>query len=433
MRTNSPTVCTAGGKFGIPSTPSRPSAEMRVPMRLKGPAVALASLLAVIAATYGSPALEWPQFRGPSANGLASEADVPTHFEQPAWTADLPGRGISSPIIVGHRVFITAASGPRQDQLHVLCFDARSGSLAWERRFWATGRTQCHPKTSVATPTPASDGLRLYVTFSSNDVICLDLDGNLLWLRGLTVDYPNASNSLGMASSLVVAGSTLVVMAENDSESFTAGLDLVHGQNRWKLERPKLANWTSPVPLPPAAGSPVVGIQSGKGITAVNADTGRILWEYKEGAGTIASSVVYDQTLFVPSHGLTALKLDSSGEPPEQIWRAGQLRPDTASPIVLPDQALVINAAGVLTSGSLEKGSRRWQLRLKGPFSATPVASGNHLYCVNEAGLLQVIQTQPDEGQVVGTYPLAETILSTPAIAHGALYVRSDRHLWKLN
>ena len=98
-----------------------------------------------------------------------------------------------------------------------------------------------HTKTSVAASSPASDGERIYALYSSNDLICLDLEGNLKWLRGLTSDYPNASNSLGMASSVVIAAGTVVVQVENDSESFAAGIDPDTGINRWKIDRPKKA------------------------------------------------------------------------------------------------------------------------------------------------------------------------------------------------
>src|SRR5690606_16848625 len=141
------------------------------------------------------------------------------------WSQELPGRGLSSPIIVGDQVIVTASSGYRQTRLHVLSFAAADGSLQWEREFWATGRTASHPKTCVAAPTPASDGERIFAFYSSNDLACLDLDGNLLWYRGLTYDFPNASNSLGMSSSLVVADGTVVAMVENDSDSFTTGVD----------------------------------------------------------------------------------------------------------------------------------------------------------------------------------------------------------------
>ena len=186
----------------------------------------LTTTILAIASTVLFGGADWPQFRGADSSGVAADSNLPTEIgENIAWSAELPGRGLSGPIVVGGRVLLTASSGYQQDRLHVLCFDAKSGKKLWERQFWATGRTLCHPKMCNATPTPASDGKRVFAFYSSNDVICLDLDGNLEWMRGMTHDYPNASNSLGMASSPVVAGDTLIVPVENLSESFTAGLD----------------------------------------------------------------------------------------------------------------------------------------------------------------------------------------------------------------
>ena len=377
---------------------------------------------------------DWPQFRGPLGNGVATGASVPTKFDTRSilWAADLPGRGLSSPIIIGDRVFVTCSSGPKQERLHVICFSATDGRQLWERQFWATGRTMCHDKTCVAAPTPASDGERIFAIFSSNDLVCLDLDGNLLWLRGLTLDYPNASNSLGMSSSLTVADGVLIAMLENDSESFTAGLDAKTGVNRWKLDRPKMANWTSPTLIKSAGGPTQVLLQSGKGVTAVEPATGKIVWSYTDGASTIPSGTVSDGVLYLPSQGLTALQPSPDGNSPKQLWRSGQLRPATSSPMVLNGRVFTLNDAGVLSCGDLADGKRLWQLRLKGPFSATPVAAGTFLYCVNEKGVLQVVNVAAPEGAVTSEVDLGKTVLGTPAISHGAVYVRSDGKLWKL-
>ena len=377
---------------------------------------------------------DWPQFRGPLGNGVATGASVPTNLTARSilWAADLPGRGLSSPIIIGDRVFVTCSSGPKQERLHVICFSATDGRQLWERQFWATGRTMCHDKTCVAAPTPASDGERIFAIFSSNDLVCLDLDGNLLWLRGLTLDYPNASNSLGMSSSLTVADGVLIAMLENDSESFTAGLDAKTGVNRWKLDRPKMANWTSPTLIKSAGGPTQVLLQSGKGVTAVEPATGKIVWSYTDGASTIPSGTVSDGVLYLPSQGLTALQPSPDGNSPKQLWRSGQLRPATSSPMVLNGRVFTLNDAGVLSCGDLADGKRLWQLRLKGPFSATPVAAGTFLYCVNEKGVLQVVNVAAPEGAVTSEVDLGKTVLGTPAISHGAVYVRSDGKLWKL-
>lgn len=392
-------------------------------------------LLCLAALTAGSlHAGDWLQFRGPHGNGVSDETNLPAALDAQniAWKINLPGRGLSSPIIVGDRVFVTASSGPKQERLHVICFNAADGSKRWERQFWATGVTLVHEKTSVAAPTPASDGELIFALFSSNDLVCLDLDGNLQWLRGLTHDYPRASNSLGMSSSLVVTDGIVVAMVENDSESFTAGLDVKSGVNLWKLDRPKMANWTSPYLLKGANTPTLVALQSGKGIAAVEPRTGRVVWEYTDGASTIPSGTVSGGIIFAPSKGMTALTPGVDGQPPTQIWRSGQLRPSTPSPVVLEGRVFTLNDAGVLTAGSAIDGNRLWQLRLKGPHSATPVVAGTLLYCVNEAGLLQVVDSTAPEGAIVGELDLGQVVLSTPSIAHGALYVRSDGTLWKL-
>jgi outer membrane protein assembly factor BamB len=392
--------------------------------------ISLSLLLAAAATLCGA---DWPQFRGPNGNGVSGETGVPTSLDSASgksWKINLPGEGLSSPIIVGDRVFVTCSSGLKQQRLHVICFSAADGSKLWERRFWATGRTMCHEKTAVAAPTPASDGERVVAIFSSNDIVCLDLDGNLIWLRGLGRDYPNASNSLGMSSSLVIAGGIVVAQVESQSEAFTAGLDLQNGVNRWKLERARGPNWTSPVVLKNGAAE-LVALQSSKGVVAVEPATGRTVWHYTNSASSVPSSTPNGGTLLVPSQGLTALEFGAAGESPKPLWRSNQLRPGTPSPTVLGARIFSLNDGGVLTCGDAATGERLWQLRLKGPFSASPVAAGTFLYCANEKGLVQVVDTTKPEGEVVSELDLGEPIIGTPSIANGAIYFRSDARLWK--
>jgi len=380
-------------------------------------------------------AADWLQFRGPGGTGISPEANLPVQLDAKSvtWKIALPGRGLSSPVIVGDKIFVTACSSTEQDRLHVLCFSAKTGAKLWERQFWATGRTMSHPKTSVAANTPCSDGKRLFCLFSSNDLLCLDLDGNVLWLRGLTRDYPNASNSLGMAASPIVVGDTLVVPVENDSESFSAGIDVATGQNRWKRDRPKQACWATPVVVPDAkTGQPLVVLQSGPGLSVVNARTGQVAWYFTDGASTMSSSVFTGGILYVPSKGMTAMKPGAVGAHPEVLWQNAQLTPNTASPIVLGDKLFTLNAAGILSAASVKDGKRLWQLRTTGPYSATPVGFGKHLFLVNEKGLVQVVNTAAPEGEVVSKLDLKDTIIGTPSIGAGALFIRSDKALVKL-
>ncbi|MBT7982542.1 MAG: PQQ-binding-like beta-propeller repeat protein [Akkermansiaceae bacterium] len=378
---------------------------------------------------------DWLQFRGTDHRGIAESSDLPTSISSEkniTWKKSLPGRGLSSPIIIGNQIFLTAASTTNQSRLHIMCFDSNDGTTQWSREFWATGRTICHEKTCVAAPTPASDGKHIYALYSSNDLICLDLNGNLKWMRALMQDYPNASNSLGLASSPIIVSDTLIVQVENDSESFAAGIDLNKGTNIWKFPRTKKANWTSPIKV----GKNVVAIQGSEGVTAIEASSGEILWSYSEGASTIPSSVASKDgsTLFIPSNGITALKPRNDNNTPEILWQEPQLRPGTASPIIVNDKIFIINRAGVLNAAKKDTGERLWRLRLEGPFSGSPVASKGHIYIASERkGLLQSVDLSGKEGKITGTIELGETILGTPAIANDSLYVRSDHHLWKIS
>ena len=395
-------------------------------------------LLALAALSSISLAGDWPQFRGPDSTGTADDAKIPAKLKID-WSAPLPGRGLASPIVVGGKVFITASSGPQQERLHVLCFAAADGAKLWERQLLATGRTMSHPKTAVAAGTPCSDGRQVFALWSSNDLAAFDLDGNLLWLRGLTADYPNASNSLGMASSPIVIGETVIAMIENDSESYSLGLDVKTGRNLWKLDRPKAANWTSPVPFRAnAKTAPFALLQSTKGLLAVDATSGSQLWEYTDGASTMSSSVVAAGVIYAPSNGITALTPQASGTAPTQLWRSKQLNPSTISPLVFDGRLFSVNGAGVLATANARTGDNGWKLRLTGPFSGSPVGAGARLLAVNEKGLVQVVDIAAAEGAVLGTLQLPlkdgteELVLCTPALSGDRVFIRTDSMLWRL-
>jgi len=245
-------------------------------------------------------------------------------------------------------------------------------------------------------------------------------------------DYPNASNSLGLASSPVITAGTLVVQVENDSDSFAMGIELQSGINRWKIPRTKRANWTSPVILKDG----VVALQGSSGVTGIDAANGKELWTFGDGASTIPSSSPSKDgsTLYIPSNGITVIKPRADNNTPEVLWQQAQLRPGTASPLVHGEKLFIINRAGVLNAANRKNGERLWRIRLEGPFSGSPVTTGNFLYIASERkGMLQCVDLRGNEGKVIGTIELGETILGTPALSSDALYIRSDMSLWKIS
>jgi len=378
---------------------------------------------------------DWLQFRG--ANGASSSTDAapPDSWNETtnvAWKASLPGRGVSGPIVVKDRTYVTCSSGVKQDRLHVVCFDNKTGDEVWQREFWATGRTLTHPFSAVAAPTPASDGQRIFAFYSSNDLACLDLDGNLLWYRGLAFDYPKAGNDIGMASSPVVVGETVVVQIENQGDSFAAGIDVATGATRWRVERAHHANWVSPIALPgDREGNRIVLLQSASGLTAHNSMTGEELWRYDVPCSTTPSVAVSEDHIFIPANGLTVLKLAPDATVPSLVWDSSQLSPSAASPIVVGDRVYTMNGSGVLSCGDIATGERLWQLRVGGKFWSTPVVAGDRMYCINSDGAAKVVQLG-DKGEIVSSNEFSDEIKGSPAISAGALYVRSDRYLWKI-
>lgn len=399
--------------------------------------------LSLIAGVSLFAAADWAQFRGPDGAGFAPSAKLPTSFDikekkNVAWEADLPGRGPASPIVVGDRVFVTASSGARQDKLHVLAFDTKSGKQLWHRQFWATGRCFTHPSIGTAAPSPASDGKHIYAFYSSNDLVCLTLDGDLVWYRGLAHDFPKAGNDIGMSSSPVLADNTVVVQIENQGDSFAAGIDTATGETKWRIKRDPQSNWASPAVLPgKGKRKTVVLLQSLSGLAAYDPQTGDEVWTFKGPTGGVASPVGVGDRVYLPSNGIVALNFNDQTSAPEVAWDSNRIRPDGAGPAIF-DNRIYGLGTGVLTCVDATDGTDLWKTRLpgagqgQGRYWAVPVIAGGHLYSINQEGLAHIVKLGDKEGTVVGTAEFGEQIQASPAIAGNALYVRGDKHLWKI-
>jgi outer membrane protein assembly factor BamB len=389
-------------------------------------AVTLLSVTA-LSATAG----DWPQFRGPNGAAVAADTGLPVKWsttENVRWKIDLPGRGVGNPVIANGHVFLTASSGWQQDRLHVLCYDVADGKKRWERQFWATGNTTSHQKTCMAGPTPVTDGKNVYALFATGDLFALDADGNLLWYRALVRDYPDITNQVGMAASPVLWRDTLFVPMENAGDSFVAGLDVRDGTNRWKARRKKDIIWTTPLVVPNGDGADVLFLSS-KDLTAFDAATGKKMWEITDKEMSPVSSVAAgkDGTVLVP--GAEFLLLRPGGAKPEVVWKTNKLKNTTyASPLIYQNRIYNYSSIG-LTCARAADGKVLWQQRLKGPFSSSPVGADGKVYCVNEEGTVFVLEAG-DEAKVLGENAMGEVILATPAVADGAIFLRSDQHLY---
>jgi outer membrane protein assembly factor BamB len=361
---------------------------------------------------------------------VSAETGLPLRWgpaENIRWKVNLPGRGVSCPVIASGRVYVTACSGYKQRRLHVLCFDATTGQQHWERQFTATGNTQCHPKTCMAAPTPVTDGQRVYALFATGDLACLDRDGNLRWYRSLVGDYPNITNQVGLAASPILCRDLLFLPMENAGDSFAAALDKHTGQNRWKVARRRDINWVTPQIVTRAGRSEVL-FQTSAEITAYDTQTGSQRWSYPGGASSIVSPAIADDLILVAGGEMVALRPDKADGPPQVVWNNTKLRTGYASAVCYQGRVYAINAQ-ILNCATAATGKQLWQQRIKGEYSASPVAADGKIYVVNEAGLTTVLEAG-DSARILRTNALAGTFLATPAIANGAVYLRSDDCLY---
>jgi len=375
---------------------------------------------------------EWGQFKGPNGTGVSDEKGLPTEWSREKgvkWKAALPARGISCPVVFGDRAYVTCSSGKRDDRLHVLCFDAKTGTQLWHRQLNATGQTACHPKTCMAAPTPVADASGVYALFATADLAAFDADGTLRWYRSLTGDYPTITNQVGMAASPILVKDKLIVPMDNDGESFLAAIDTQYGKNVWKANRPSGINWVTPL-VRDVAGKSEVLFAGNTGLTAYDAADGAKRWTYKEGGGSIPSASVADGMLFLPGAGVSAVKIGAEGVEGKQLWSAKELKPGFGSPLVYKGKVFSVDGQGFVACGDAKSGKVHFQERTKTAFSASPIAGDGKVYCVNELGLTFVLDAGSTEFAPIAENNLGEEVLGTPAIANGCLFIRTDKTLW---
>jgi outer membrane protein assembly factor BamB len=387
----------------------------------------------ILCSAMGLIAADWRQFRGNDSTGIAAAEPLPVQFgpkENLAWKVPLPGRGPSSPLVIDGHVIVTASKGTKQERLLVLSYDAATGTQQWERTFWATGPTDCHPKTTMAAPTPVSDGKTIVALFATDDLICLDLKGNVLWMRSLYEENPGATDGRGLATSPVLVDGVVVVQIENQNVSFATGIDAASGKSLWKIDRPRQLCWSTPIALPGKDGHALVLLQGSSRLSAIDPKTGKEAWGLDRHSDEVASSLLQGNILFVPGEkGLAAFEL-SGAQAPRMLWEKAKLSPSTASPLLMGGSLYTLRGA-ILNRADPQSGESKGQCRLKGAFSASMIGAGGLIYCCNEAGTVLVVKPGEKEDKIEATCDLGDTVLATPAVSNRALYIRGEKYLWK--
>jgi outer membrane protein assembly factor BamB len=418
----------------------------------------------------------WPQFRGPSANGVAA-GSPPTEWNGESgknilWKREIPGLGHSSPVIWGDRIYLTSAvpeSGeyklkvglygdiaPVKDEgaqkLVLYCVDRKSGKILWERAISdGEPKIKRHPKSTHANPTPATDGKHVVAFFGSEGLHAFDMNGKPLWKKDFGVldagFYMVPTAQWGFASSPIIYDGMVLIQADVQKNSFLAALDVNTGKEIWRTPRSDVPTFGTPAVAPYTAGdtkSRQVVVNGWKHIGGYDLKTGKELWKLAGGGDIPVPTPVYSDGLIVitSAHGakrpIYAIRTDASGEinekSPAIAWSVDRSGNYMQTPLVDNGLGYFCFDNGVLTVFQLETGERIYQQRLgegKSGFTSSPVAADGRLYITNEEGLTHVLALGR-EYKPIAMNELGETVMATPAIANNVLYIRGQKHLFAI-
>jgi outer membrane protein assembly factor BamB len=399
--------------------------------RFSLPALCVATSILMLAAPSETQGDNWAGWRGPGRNGVSHESGLPLRWsstENVAWKASLPGMGVGGPIIWGDRIFVTDCDGPHQANLHVICLARDSGSELWHDQFWGTAPTLHHDtKSSMATPVPVTDGKFVFAFFGTGDVFCTTVEGELVWQRSLASEYGAFENRFAASSSPVLYDNLVIVQCDHYGDSYVLAIDKATGATAWKVDRPGYwHSWASPQ-LVPVAGVQTVA-STGKDLAksssqrqfelvlcgsekldAFDPATGRKLWTVAGMLRECIPTPVFDNGLIYAVSGPKGPTL--------------AVRPGGRG-----DQ--LVDDAGVLTCLDATRGTRRWQSRLPGRYTASPLAGDGKIYFFNEDGMTTVISSHADRYQVLSQNAIDEPIFATPAISQSQLFIRTPSRLW---
>ncbi|MEM7473361.1 MAG: PQQ-binding-like beta-propeller repeat protein [Planctomycetota bacterium] len=372
---------------------------------------------------------DWPWWRGPARNGFAAEAQLPTKFgnsENVLWKSPVPGRGHSSPIVVGGKVYLATADEAKQ--LHaVLAYDMANGDRIWAKQISQGGfPKQNHPKNTEASTTIASDGKSLFVTFFHHETVtltALDMDGGEKWTQVVSPFNPKLYK-YGYAPSPLIYGESVIVSAEYDGKSSITAFNRTTGKKLWNADRPANITFSSPV-VANVAGRDQLLI-SGSGLVAsYNPSNGTPFWSVKGTTSATCGSMVWDGNIVFASGGYPrpqtiAVLANGSNR---VLWTNGQ-KCYEQSMIVVDGYLYGLVDHGVLYCWRGTDGKEMWRTRLAGPVSASPIYAGGHIYWANEAGTMYVFKPNPQRFELVAENRIGKEAFASPAVSGNKLLLR---------
>ncbi len=412
----------------------------------------------------------WPQWRGPFFNGMA-RGDAPTTWSDSTnikWKATIPGRGFSTPIIWGDKIFLTTAiptgktvtahatsqpqqaggrgpggdSGPQPEhQFVVMSLDRKTGKILWQKTAKVSAPHEGYHRTygSFASNSPVTDGKYLYAFFGSRGVYCFDLNGKLIWEKDLDVKM-KMRLAFGEGVAPLLIDNNLVLVFDHEAGSFIVTLDKRNGKELWRATREERSSWSTPLAVEFEGRTQIIVSATAK-VRSYDLKTGKVLWELAGlGTNVIPAPVHQNGTVYVMSGyrdpKLLAIKLGNDGDLTNSdsiLWSQTRGLSYTASPVLFENTLYVVTDNGMVSAFNATTGVPYYsQTRLPkaSNIKASPVAANGKLYQATEDGDVVVLK-MGEKFEVLATNTLENQVfIASPVIAGGEIFLRGQNTLF---
>lgn len=391
---------------------------------------------------------DWPCFRGPSRQGISQEKGVPTQWSATSnirWKAPIAGAGWSSPIVFGDRLFVTTALDDGAS-LHMICLDRSSGKVIWDKELTRQKAGHKQPNNSYATPTPATDGTRIYVPACDGRILAVSMAGNVEWINS---DFDYYSEH-GLAVSPVLYEDLVIIPFDWSSpppdtkvgwqvawdKAVILAVDNSTGKTRWRGSRgsSRIAHVTPQIAKVEGQDQLVSG--AGNVIQGFDPKTGERLWTVSSPGEGVVPSVVLGEGLVFTASGfgasrICAVRLGGRGDvtTTHTVWESREDVPKMSSMLYVSSRLYLATETGVAKCFKAATGEVLWRERLGAKFSASPVWADGKIYFLAENGKMTIIEEGPTF-KVVAQNELGEKCCASPAISQGNLFIRTDKAIY---
>ena len=409
------------------------------------------SLAALFCLNLVNSAENWPQFRGPTGLNISIEKNLPLHWTNDSnilWRVEIPGESWSSPIIWGDRVFLTTATENGQS-CRILALNRKTGELQWNNEVFRQVPRRKEGRNSYATPTPATDGKRIYACFGDGSFAALDFDGKLAWTNQNYSFY----GQHGLGSSPILHQDLLIMARDGSSDgedkklgwqkpwdqSYIVALDTGSGKERWKAKRglSRIAHMVPAIWTTPEGRAELIS-ESGDVVQGFDLATGQRRWTSEViGEGKVPSVVLGDGLVFTSGgwggkETIKAFRLGAGeGDLKEAnlVWEQKKGMPKVPSMLYVNPYLYAITDGGIATCMKGETGEIVWQERVGGNYSASPVWAEGHIYFLSDDGKTTIVNAGP-EFKVIAENGIDGKLQASMAVSQGNLYIRTEKQLY---